>query len=75
MNTKSLNMIKDISDKLWLVTDIIRVESLSNHNVIDAVNDDIVIEPLLGEEVFSTNGILKKIENDQVIPHRNCTHK
>jgi predicted RND superfamily exporter protein len=44
MDTATL--IREITDRLWQVPEVIRVESLSNFNWVHANGDDIVIEPL-----------------------------
>jgi predicted RND superfamily exporter protein len=72
INRNSLQMIKDISEELWQVSDVIRVESLANHNVIKADGDDVLINPLLGDEseVIASSQLKQisyHIKNDKII--------
>ncbi len=41
--------LAEITEKLWLVPEVIRVESLSNYNYSYAEDDDIIVEPFFGE--------------------------
>lgn len=45
-----LKSIYEITDKMWTVKDVIRVESLSNYNIIRAEEDDIIINPFISED-------------------------
>ncbi|MCR9203660.1 MAG: MMPL family transporter [Halobacteriovoraceae bacterium] len=47
---KILKSIYQITEKMWTVKDVIRVESLSNYNIIRAEEDDIIINPFVSEE-------------------------
>jgi len=40
-------LLKKLTDKMWHVPEIIRVDSLSNFNWVHASGDDILVEPLL----------------------------
>lgn len=42
-----LNTVYEITEKMWMVKDIIRVESLTNFNMIRAQGDEILINPFL----------------------------
>jgi len=68
-----LKKVQAITEELWLVSDIIRVESLTNHNVIYANGDEIIIEPLIFEETKFTQENLKKLKaqslSDDTIPN------
>lgn len=44
-----LKKIQEVTDKMWMVKDVIRVESISNYNMIRAEEDDIIINPFLEE--------------------------
>jgi len=48
---KAAKAVKEITEKLWLVPQVIRVESLSNYNYSHSEDDDIIVEPF-----FSSNG-------------------
>lgn len=68
----TLNVIYQLTDKLWEVKDIIRVESLTNFNYISSEEDDIIIEPLVDEERDFTLDYLSLIKGralgDETIP-------
>lgn len=61
----SLNLIKKLTDELWLLPDIIRVDSLSNFNNVEALDNDINIVPLIPEELNdkTEQEVLSKIKN------------
>ncbi len=46
-NYSTLKVIQEMTEQLWQVPDVTRVESLANHNMIRAEGDDIVINPFL----------------------------
>ena len=57
-----LDTIKKITDEMWLVKDVIRVESLSNYNMISAEGDEILIDPFLKDSYqVHLNSFLLKI--------------
>ncbi len=68
-----IEAMKTITDQLWSVPDIIRVESLSNYNTITGQEDEILIAPLIPEDaILNTNFLkLKQAEalKDEVIPN------
>lgn len=43
----SITLIQQLTDKMWQVPEVIRVESLTNFNWVHSKDDDIVIEPFL----------------------------
>ncbi len=47
----SAKLIRELTDKMWQVPDVIRVESLANFNWVHAKDDDIIIEPLFPAEL------------------------
>ena len=66
---KTINLIKEITDELWQVSDIVRVESLANHNLISAEEDDINIIPFLEDSDKKNLEDLKtRALSDEVIP-------
>ena len=68
-NAKTINLIKNITDELWKVSDIVRVESLANHNLISAEEDDINIIPFLEDSEQTNLEDLKQTAlSDEVIP-------
>ncbi len=48
-NNESLAVLHDLTDGMWKVADILRVESLVNHSNISAQGDDLDIQPFLGD--------------------------
>lgn len=46
-NPQNLADIRDITEKLWKVQDVMKVESLSNFHIVENRDGDIVIEPFL----------------------------
>lgn len=46
---ESVALINDLSDKMWFVKKVVRVDSLSTHSVTEGVNGDVVIEPVFKE--------------------------
>jgi uncharacterized protein len=69
---KAIKIISEITEKLWSVQDIIRVESMANYNHISSEEDDIIIEPLVDEEIEYTSTYLtlikKRALEDEIIP-------
>jgi len=65
----SLKTLKILTEKLWLVDDVIRVESLSNYNFISAEGDDIIIAPFLDDINSKNEALLKeRALGDDVLP-------
>lgn len=60
-NVKSISVIQEITKQMWRVSDVIRVDSLTNFNWIHSQADDINIEPLFPKDKPLTNDII----NDQ----------
>jgi len=48
---KTIETVQKITEQMWQVTDVVRVESVTNANWIDTFEDDINISPFLDEEV------------------------
>lgn len=68
-----LKKIIEITDDFWLVSDVIRVESITNYNMIHAEGDDIIIEPFFDEDTSYTPENMKlsleKALKDEAIPN------
>ena len=43
----SATLLRELTERMWQVPEVIRVDSLSNYNWVHANGDDIVVEPLL----------------------------
>ena len=69
---ESLKIVQELTEKAWLLPEVIRVDSLSNYNWVHAEGDDILIEPLIPEgEDFKQSYMddRKKIAlNHEVLP-------
>jgi predicted RND superfamily exporter protein len=70
----SLSLINEVTEKLWLVEDIIRVDSLTNYQWTHAQDDELIIENLIPEDSSQLTPELiasrKKIAlNHEVIPN------
>lgn len=72
---KVLKIIQQITDEMWMVKDVVRVESMTNYSMIEARGDDIIIEPFLPEETLSNPlskdyllNLKNKALNDDVLP-------
>lgn len=72
-NYSTLNIIQKMTEDLWLVPDVTRVESLANYNMIRAEEDDIVISPFFEnltdkrpENYFKD--LKKEALSDEVLP-------
>lgn len=55
---ESLDVIKQVSDQLWTVHDVMRVDSITNYNWTYGLDDDITTEPFIPETV--TPEVLKE---------------
>lgn len=72
-NQETLELIQNITDEMWKVREVIRVESLANHSDITSKDDDLHIAPFLGNgKTQWTQEELDKLKeralNDEVIP-------
>ncbi|MBT4793096.1 MAG: MMPL family transporter [Halobacteriovoraceae bacterium] len=63
-NKKSLTIITQLTEDLWNIPGIMRVDSLSNYDYIKPEDDDIIIEPLFDKNFISlaTAEDLKKLK-------------
>lgn len=68
----TLKTIEGITEELWLIPDVTRVESLTNYNMIRAEGDDILINPFYSPDSDYNNDSLGKLKkealNDDVLP-------
>jgi len=67
-NKKTLKTISAITEDLWLVEKVVRVDSLTNTNIIKSQNDEIDIAPLIDmDEIDSyTEADFQRIKKDAV---------
>lgn len=49
-NPVTLGLIYDLTEKLWKIPGIVRVDSVTNYDYVKAEDDDIIVAPLLKEE-------------------------
>lgn len=61
--------IDEITEKMWQVPEIVRVESLTNFHWSYAEGDELVTEPFLPPELIDQENFLKKRESD-ALEHR-----
>ena len=57
-DAESIQLIRDFTARMWQVHDIIRVDALTNFNVVRAEADDIIVEPLIPDSLELTPEIL-----------------
>ncbi|OUR95368.1 hypothetical protein A9Q84_16155 [Halobacteriovorax marinus] len=64
LNPQTIKLLKELTDKLYLVHDIIQVDSLTNFNWVHSFDDVIEIEPMFGDEEveLSKNYVNKRAE-------------
>jgi hypothetical protein len=43
----NIKLVQELTEKAWLIPQVIRVESITNHNYVYAEGDDIMISPLI----------------------------
>jgi uncharacterized protein len=48
---ETATLLKDLTERMWQVPEVIRVDSLANYNWVHAEDDDIQVEPLLPDEL------------------------
>lgn len=46
-NPSSMKVLKEVTEKMWKIPEVIRVETLSNFNYTYAEEDDIIVEPFI----------------------------
>lgn len=68
----SASTLIELSERMWKIPDVIRVDSLSNYNWTHAEEDDLMVEPMLPDDLELTPELLKKRKevslNDEVLP-------
>jgi len=69
---KVLHTLKKVTDEMWKIDNVIRVESMSNYNYIEAQGDDIIIGPFVHKETQYSSpqlqSLKKKALNDDILP-------
>ena len=70
---EALGLISEITEKLWLVKDVVRVDSLANYNWTSGTQDEIIVEPLYDDPSQLTQADLELIEKrvltDKILPN------
>lgn len=64
LNSSVLEVLKKITEEMWQLPDVVRVESLTNFNHISSVEDDINIDPLVDEQ-YQIDEVKRKVEETQ----------
>lgn len=67
ISNRTANLLQDLTQEIWKVQDIARVDSLSNYAYIEADGDEILIEPFLEETVYTNDELAvksKKVDVD-----------
>ncbi|PCI27560.1 hypothetical protein COB52_04655, partial [Candidatus Kaiserbacteria bacterium] len=49
LNSRSLSLIREITERFWKLNDVIRVDSVTNYQWAHSTDNEIVIEPLFSE--------------------------
>ncbi len=57
---ESIVLLHEMTDAMWQVTDVIRVDSLTNFNIVQAVGDDLIVEGLLPPTAELTDAFLQE---------------
>jgi len=69
---RTIDIIQELTQQMWLVKDVIRVESMSNYNYIEASGDDITTDAFFTDKkVYTENELMllqRKALNDDVLP-------
>ncbi len=60
---QNIELIQELTEEMWNIKDVVRVESISNFNSIETEQDDIIILPFLDEDVELTRSTLKQKRN------------
>lgn len=68
INENDLKVIGELTEKLWLVEDIFRVDSISNYDLITSNKDEITVAPLIdAEKKIDPEDIKRKLKSDKLI--------
>ncbi|MDJ0840722.1 MAG: MMPL family transporter [Acidobacteriota bacterium] len=69
---ESVTLVQELTEAMWLVPEIIRVDSLANYNWTHAEGDDLIVEPLLDADLEWDEELLaarKKVATEhEIIP-------
>jgi uncharacterized protein len=60
---ESISVMTELTEQMWLVPEVIRVDSLSNFQWVHAEGDDLLIEPLIPEDIEITDEIRSQRKN------------
>jgi len=55
-----IKVIQEITKSAWQIPQVLRVESITNNNHITSIDDDIIVEPLIGDNITSEQLLEKK---------------
>lgn len=69
----SLEMIHEITEKLWLVPEVLRVDSLTNYQITRVEQDDLYVEDFLYDDVNWTEVDLEA-KKEEALSHRVIPH-
>lgn len=56
---ETANLLLELTERMWLIPDVIRVESLTNYRWVHAFGDEIEVEPLIPDDMPLTAEILE----------------
>lgn len=69
-SNKGFQTIRELTEKMWLLPEVVRVDSLGNYNYSSAIGDDLITEPFLENKEYSDQELEEKKKialNDKVI--------
>ncbi len=55
----SITLLSELTEEMWKVPEVIRVDSLTNYNWVHADEDELIVEPLIPDDRPVTEAILK----------------
>lgn len=68
LSPSNIKVVHDLTEALWEVQDVARVDSLSNYDIIKSDQDNIEILPLYEEDVeYNQLSVEKSVSNDPVL--------
>jgi predicted RND superfamily exporter protein len=62
--------LREITEEMWKVPEVIRVESLSNYNYTYAIDDDIIVEPFFLEPGVEMDQSYLKDRREKALSHK-----
>lgn len=69
---ESAELVTRLTEEMWKVPDVVRVDSISNYRWVHAADDEIVVESLLPEDMPYSESLLRQrsdvAQNDEIIP-------